>query len=97
MCVVQQQGSNQGCGDMRGTMHVTIGSLKGESCLLALQFVLKLMKERPQTIMDSINDKEHTVSPAALGHRIMITREALATGMKKFDFPTYMVRFLPSC
>lgn len=60
-------------------------------CAIA-QFVLKLMKERPSSIIDSINGAEHNVSPVQLGHRIMISREAIAAGMKKFDFETYVVR-----
>ena len=62
------------------------------SSAMLLQFVLKLMKERPAAVTDNINNKVHNISPTQLGHRIMLSREALAKGMSKFDFPTYVSR-----
>ena len=59
---------------------------------VGVQFVLKLMKERPVAVTDNINQKVHNISPTQLGHRIMLSRAALAAGMKKFDFPAYIAR-----
>jgi hypothetical protein len=57
-----------------------------------LQFVLDLLKQRPTYATDKINGRDHYISPPALANRVMVAREALAGGMKKFDFPTYMAR-----
>lgn len=56
------------------------------------QFVLELLKQRPSYSVDKINGAEHFISPPALANRVMALREALARGMSKFDFPTYVGR-----
>lgn len=58
----------------------------------AAQFVLELLKQRPLYATDKINGKDHYISPPMLANRVMVAREALAGGMSKFDFPTYMAR-----
>ncbi|CAL8461906.1 g1437 [Coccomyxa elongata] len=56
------------------------------------KFVLELLKQRPLYATDKINGKDHYISPPMLANRVMVAREALAGGMSKFDFPTYMAR-----
>ena len=57
-----------------------------------MQFVLDMLRERPFYAADKITGKEHFVSPPELANRIMVARKALAGGMSKFDFPTYLQR-----
>ena len=59
---------------------------------ICLQFVLDLLRERPIYAADKITGKQHFVSPPELANRIMVARKALAGGMSKFDFPTYIQR-----
>lgn len=66
--------------------------LEAEQLMIALQFVLELLKQRPKYATDKISGKDHYISPPALANRVMVAREALAGGMKKFDFPKYMAR-----
>lgn len=54
--------------------------------------MLELLKQRPMYTKDKINGVEHLISPPALANRVMAMREALAKGMTKFDFPTYVGR-----
>ena len=70
-------------------------SLKGlqqADCGCCMQFVLDMLRERPFYAADKITGKEHFVSPPELANRIMVARKALAGGMSKFDFPTYLQR-----
>ena len=67
-------------------------SLQRAECGCCTQFVLELLRERPVYAADKVTGKEHFVSPPELANRIMVARKALAGGMSKFDFPTYIQR-----
>lgn len=47
------------------------------SPLLGDEFILKMMRERPQTVMNPSSGTEHTINPQQLGNRVIVTRAEL--------------------
>lgn len=71
-------------------MVVKFSSLTSLWCT-TLQFVLKLLKARPEEKMDVINQKMHIVNPMDIADRVLLVREELAISLAT-GFDQYVAR-----